>query len=323
MRRLLLGCAVLVASISGLEAQDRSNATRIGVLAPGSEASMRGYLQGLRQGLADLGLIDGQNIQLNIQYANGKIERLNSIAVEFARSGADIIFTGGDQAASAAKRATDKVPIVAVACDALAAGLVTNLARPGENITGITCINADLAAKRIELFKDAIPSLSRIGVVLNPSDRRMVSELGESEDAAKAHMISLQELDVTKPEEIEIAFARAAESGLGGVAVIFDSMTFFNRAKLAETAARNQIPTIFNFREYVDAGGLLSYGPNLRDMYRQSARHILKIIQGESPGDIPMEQPTRFELVINLKTAKMLGLTMPPTLIARTDDVIE
>jgi putative ABC transport system substrate-binding protein len=323
MKRALLVIAVLVASLAGLEAQNLSKATRIGVFLSGSEASSREYLQGLEQGLADLGLVEGKNIQLELRYANGQMERLDSVAVELARSGADIIFVGGDQATSAVKRATDKIPIVAVTCDALAAGLVTNLARPGGNITGVTCINADLAAKRIEVIKEAIPSLSRIGVALNPSDKRMASELMEAERAATAYLISVQKLVVTKPEEIENAFSKAAESGLGGVVIVFDSMTFFNRAKLAETAVRHRMPTIFNFRQYVDAGGLLSFGPNLRDMYRQSAHHILKVIKGEAPGDIPMEQPTRFELVINLKTAKALGLTVPPSLITRADEVIE
>ena len=240
---------------------------------------------------AQHGLIEGRGVLVEVRYAAGQIDRLSSIAVELAKSGVDLIFTGGDQGAWAVKRATDKIPIVAVTCDALAAELVTNLARPDGNLTGVTCINSDLSGKRVELIKESIPSLSRLGAVLNPDDKRMAAELKEAERAAKASSIAIHPLVVTKPEDIEPAFSKAA--AFGGVVVVFDAMTFFHRAKLADIAIRNRVATIFNFRQYVDAGGLLSFGPNLRDMYRQSARHIQKILKGEAPGEIPMEQPTR------------------------------
>jgi putative ABC transport system substrate-binding protein len=286
--------AVWGLSATNLCAQDRSKVARIGVLVSGSEATSGFLLEGLRQGLTQQALIEGKTFQLEVRYAAGQIDRLHSIAIDLVKSGVDLIFTGGDQGAWAAKRATDKVPIVAATCDALAAGLVTNLSRPGGNLTGVTCINSDLSGKRVELLKETIPSLSRLGVVLDPDDKRMTAELTQAERAATASSISVHPLVVRKSDEIEPAFAKAASDGMEGVVVVFDAMTFFHRAKLSEIAIRNRVATIFNFRQYVEAGGLLSFGPNLRDMWRQSARHIQKVLKGETPGEIPMEQPTRF-----------------------------
>jgi putative ABC transport system substrate-binding protein len=322
-QKLFLVVAVLGVLINNLEAQDRARTARIGLLVAGSESSSRDFLEGLRHGLQEQGLIEGKNIRLEARYASGRIDLLRSLAIEMASSGVDLIHVGGDQASSAAKQATDKTPIVAVTCDALAAGLVTNLRRPGENLTGVTCINSDLSGKRVELMKESVPSLARLGALLNPNDKRMVSELKEAELTAKAASISIQPLIATRTEDIELAFSKAAEENISGVIVIFDSMTFFYRAKLADLAIRNRVATIFNFRQFVDAGGLMSFGPNLRDMYRQSARHIQKILRGEAVGEIPMEQPVRFELIINLKTAKAIDLAMPPLLLARADAVIE
>jgi putative ABC transport system substrate-binding protein len=245
------------------------------------------------------------------------------MAGELVRSNLALIFAGGDQGAAAAKRATDQLPIVAVACDALAAGLVSNLARPGENLTGVTCINSDLAGKRVEILRETLARLDGLGVVLNPDDQRMVSELMESERAARVTSTPVYTLRVTTPAEIEPAFLAAAENKVSGIVVVFDALTFFHRARLAEIAVRHRMPTIFNFRQYVEAGGLMSYGPNLADMYRQSARHIQKVLSGEKPGEIPMEQPTHFELVVNVKTGKALGIEVSPSLLTRADEIIE
>ena len=322
IRKAFLTLLFLGLSVADLQAQTRVKVPRIGLVMSGSEASSRGYLQSLIQGLSRLGLTDGKNVLIEARYANGQVDQLDVIAAEVARSGVDIMFAGGDQGAWAAKRATHTIPIVAVTCDALAAGLVTNLARPGENLTGVTCINRDLAAKRVALMKETVPSLSRLGVVLNQGDRRMVSEAAETERAGKAYSMAVERMQVAKPEEIEIVLSKAPRDGVEGVIVVFDSMTFFHRAKLAEAAIRARIPTIFNFRQYVEAGGLLSYGPNLGEMYGQAARPIQKILNGERPGEIPMEQPTRFELVVNLKTAAALGVTIPESLLLRADEVI-
>jgi putative ABC transport system substrate-binding protein len=295
--------------------------TLVGVMGGGSAATSKNYLDGLKQGFAEVGLVEGRDVVLDIRYANGRMDELDTIARDLVSSGVKILFTGGDQSTAAAQRATKTVPIIAVTCDALAAGLVSNLARPGGNLTGVTCINSDLSGKRVELLRETIPSISKVGVTLDPADKRMVTEFVEAERAARTLGISSYQLAISRAEDIETRLADASQ--LNGVVVVFDSMLFFHRAKLGKIAIENRIPTIFNFREFVEAGGLMSFGPNLRDMYRQSARHFPKIIKGEPAGEIPMEQPTRFEWVVNSKTAKAIGLTVAPTLLARADEVIE
>jgi putative ABC transport system substrate-binding protein len=321
-RLLLLAVTFCATLVAGSKAEERTKPARIGMLLPGSEASSV-YLKGLYQGLAEQGLLDGKNISIEFRYANGRIDQLPLLAAELAGSGVDLIFTSGDQAGKAAKRATSKIPIVAVTCDALAAGLVTNLRRPGENLTGVTCINADLDGKRVELIREVMPSISRLGVVYNPDDMRSVAELKEVELAAKASSIALLPQTVVKPDEIGQAFSRAGDAGIIAAVVVYDPIFYLRRRELAEFAARSRIATVFNFREFVEAGGLMSYGPNVTDMCRQSARLIKKALGGELAGEIPMEQPTRFELVINLKIAKQLGIDISPALLARADEVIE
>ena len=320
----LLLLTIFVSIATQASSQEQRNLPRIGVLMTGSEASSRIQLNGLRKGLADAGIAEGAGVVLDIRYADGKVDQLHALAADLVSSRPAVLFSGGDQGVSAVKRAAaGQLPIVAVTCDALAAGLVTNLARPGENLSGVTCINADLAAKRVEIMKELAPSLSRLGIALNVSDKRMVSELQESERAGVVQSIAISSLNITKPDDIENALTSAAEKQFGGVIFVFDAMTFFYRSRVAKAAIERGLPTGFNFRQYPDAGGLFSFGPNLADMYRQSARHILKVVKGEAPGEIPMEQPTRFEFVINLKTAKALGLTVPPALLTRANDVIE
>ena len=321
--RFLTAIFLIVGIVPSANGQERK-LPRIGVLMSGSEASSRIILDGLRRGLADAGIAEGNGVILEIVYADGKVDRLDALAAEVIKSRPDVVFTGGDQGSSAVKRAAaGQLTIVAVTCDALAAGLVTNLARPGENLTGVTCINADLAAKRVEIMKDFMPSLLRLGVAFNPSDKRMLAEFRESERFGVVQSVAISALDIVKPDDIESALTMAAEKQLGGVIFVFDAMTFFYRERVAKVAIQKGLPTAFNFRQYTDAGGLFSYGPNLAAMYRQAARHILKVIKGDAPGQIPMEQPTRFELVINLKTAKALGLEVSPSLLARADEVIE
>jgi putative ABC transport system substrate-binding protein len=210
---------------------------RIGVLMSGSEASSRLFLDGLRKGLVDVGIAEGTGVVLDIKYAEGRMDRLDALAIELVLSAPQLLFAGGDQGSSAVKRAAaGRLPIVAVTCDALAAGLVTSLRHPGENLTGITCINADLAAKRVELMREFVPSLSRLGIALDPGDKRMVSELRESERAGLLKTIGITALEVTKPDDIESALTLAVEKQLGGVIFVFDSMTFFHRSRLAKAA---------------------------------------------------------------------------------------
>ena len=321
LRRLLASLFTAAFLAATVHAQEQP--TRIGVVMTGSAATSKDFLDGLHQGLVEVGLIEGRHVVLDIRYALGRLDQLETITNELLASGSRILFTGGDQASAAVRRVTKTIPIIAVTCDALAAGLVSNLAKPGGNLTGVTCINSDLSGKRVELLRETLPVTSKIGVTLDPADKRMIAEYVEAERAGSAYGIKTYKIEITKPEHIETGFAGASQSGLNGVVVVFDGLLMFHRAKLASIAIENRIPTIFNFRQFTEAGGLMSYGPNLRDMYRQSGRHFLKIIKGEAPGQIPMEQPTKFEFVINLKTAKTLGLTVPPSLLMRADEVIE
>ena len=321
VRLLLLAVAICATFVTGSKAEERTKPARIGMLLPGSEASSA-YLKGLYQGLAEQGLIEGKNISLEIRYANGRIDQLPSLAGELAGSGVDLIFSSGDEAGKAAKQATSTIPIVAVTCDALAAGLVSNLRRPGENLTGVTCINADLDGKRVELIGEVLPSISRLGVLVS-DDKRSVAELKEVELAAKASSLALVRQTVLKAEEIGPAISQAAEADVAGMIVVYNPTFFLRRRDLADFAVRRKIATVFNFREFVEAGGLMSYGPNVKDMCRQSARLIKKVLDGELAGELPMEQPARFELVINLKTANVLGIAISSSLIGRADEVIE
>jgi putative ABC transport system substrate-binding protein len=322
IRVLLLAVAICATFVSGSRAEERTRPARIGLLLPGSEASSA-YLKGLYQGLAEQGLAEGKDISLEFHYANGRIDQLPSLAAELAGSGVDLIFASGDQAAKAAKQATDRIPIIVVTCDALAAGLVTNLRRPGGNLTGVTCINADLDGKRVELIKEILPSISRLGVVLNAEDTRSLAELKQVELAARTSSIELLPQSATGAEGIGQAFSRIADAGVTAAVVIYDPTLYLRRRELADIASGRRIATVFNFREFVEAGGLISYGPNVRDMCRQSARLIGKALGGEQAGEIPMEQPTRFELVINLRAAKAMGLEVPYSLIGRADEVTE
>lgn len=320
-RFILLIVALCTSLIGSSKAEDGIKPARIGMLLPGSEASSA-YLQGLYRGLAEQGLVDGKTISLEYRYAKGRIDQLPALAGELVASGVDLIFTSGDEAGKAAKQATSKIPIVAVTCDALAAGLVSNLRRPGENLTGVTCINADLDGKRVELIGEILRPLPKLGVLLS-EDRRSLAELKEVERAAEANSIVLVRQTVATANDIGSSFAQAASTGVTGMVVVYNPTFFLRRRELADFALRGKIATAFNFREFVEAGGLISYGPNVQDMCRQSARLIKKVLGGAVAGEIPMEQPARFELVINLKTANALGLAIPASLIARADEVLE
>ena len=262
-------------------------------------------------------------VSFEYRFAEGRLERLRPLADELVRAKVDLIFVGGDQAITAVKQATSLVPIVMVACDALSAGLVTNLARPGGNLTGVTCINSDLAAKRLEILREVFPNLARAGVILNPDDRRMQAELLETEKAGRALKVAIQPVPLTRLEGFAPAFAAAGAARNEAAVVTFDALTFLHRQRFAETALAYRLATIHNFREYVDAGALISYGPNLVDMWRSATAHVEKIFKGARPGDLPVEQPTKFELVINMKTAKALGLTIPQSLLVRADSLIQ
>ena len=321
--RLLCLWALFGAASGWVQAQTPARVVRIGVLSGSTQASVANQMRQLREGLQEHGYIEGSNLNLLFRYANGELEKLPALASELLGERVDMLFAGGDQAIAAAKAATKTVPIVMVACDAIAAGLVTNLARPGGNLTGVTCLNAELAGKRVEILRDVLPSLARVGLLHNPSEVRVNHEVSETRTMARKIKVASLPLAVMTPQQFAPAFNSATRQKAGAIVIVNNSFTFTYRKQIADLARQHKLPTAANFREYVDAGALLSYGPNLPAMYRQATAHVDKIFKGANPGTLPVEQATRFELVVNLATAKALNLTISQEILLRADALVE
>ncbi|WP_189043062.1 ABC transporter substrate-binding protein [Aliidongia dinghuensis] len=274
--------------------------------------------------LRKLGYVEGTNLVVERRFAAGRRDMLATIASEFVASRPDVILAQGYQAAEAASKATHDIPIVVLGGgDPIGTGLVKSLARPGANITGVTEASTELSAKRLELLKEAIPAVSRVAVLWNAADRAMTLRFDEIEAAAKTLQVAIQPLGVREPEDFDDAFAAMRRDRPDAMFMITDALTNLNRKRIVEFAAEIRLPAVYEFREPVFDGGLMSYGPNMHDLQGRVAYYIDKILKGAKPGDLPMEQPTKFELVVNLKTAKALGLTIPPSILARADEVIE
>jgi putative ABC transport system substrate-binding protein len=321
-RRALLSLGIIggvFASPLGVTAQRPTEIYRIGFLRNGEPPST--FLDAFRAGLRDHGLIDGSNISIEFALAE-TVERLPEAAAELVGRKVDVILASGTPPVAAAKSATATIPIVFVASiDPIATGTVASLAHPGGNITGFTGIHADLMGKRVELLKEIIPGLSSLAVIAqarNPGNREYIQQAGV---AAHVLGIELQNVEVHDSKDFERAFreARRADAGIQLDDVLFTSY----RRELAQLAVNNRLPVIYGFREFVGAGGLIAYGSDLPDQYRQAATYVDKILKGAKPADLPVQQPTKFELVINRKTAKALGLNVPQSLLARADEVIE
>ena len=259
--------------------------------------------------------------------AEGKLERLPALAAELVALKVDVIVAAGTPAALAAKQATRTLPIVfAAAADPVASGLVTSLARPGGNVTGLSILAPELVGKCLEQLKQAVPGVSRVAVLWQPGglgERTEKDMLKGAEVAARALGVRLQFVEARGPADFDRAFSDMTRARAGALTVLASAMFFSERRRLVDLAAKNRLPAVYPLREFVDAGGLMSYGPNLADLFRRAATYVDKILKGAKPGDLPVEQPTKFELVINLKTAKALGLTIPPSLLQRADQVIE
>jgi putative ABC transport system substrate-binding protein len=295
---------------------------RIGVLAL-SPPKQR-YLNALRDGLSERGLMDGQNLSIDVRSSQGSVDQLSNIVAEFVRSNVDLIVTWTTPPTMAAKVATSTIPIVFVGVsNPIDAGFVANLARPGGNITGVSNIASDLSVKLVELLREIAPETKLVGVVINPANPGSMFQLSGIEAAIRALGFKIIRAEADRPEEYGRAFARMKAEGAQGVVLAADgSLIEFDR-EVAELAIAARLPTIFQRRENAEAGGLLSYGPNLVGMFRQISVYIDRILKGTKPSELPVQQPTTFELVVNVRTAKALGLTVPPTLIARADEVIE
>ena len=289
-------------------------------LAPGPSPRS----QALQQGLRDLGYVEGGNIVMEYRWADGKLEQARKAAAELVHSNVDIIVTGGPQATRVASEATTAIPIVmAVDYDPVGAGFVTTLARPGGNITGLSAINPELSGKRLELLKESIPGISRLAVLWNPAEPNAPSFLRDTEGAAHALGMQVQSVPVRAPRDLEKAVRLAQDDHANGLIVLTDPVTLYQRQELASLAVRHRLPAIYTEKLFVEAGGLMSYGADDRELHRRAAVFVDKILKRAKPADLPVEQPTKFELVINLKAARALGLAIPAAVLARADEIIE
>ena len=294
---------------------------RIGVLSPAAPGPSP-LLSAFQKGLAELGWVDGQNMRLEYRFAATKHDRLPSLASDLVGLKVDVILAVNSAAAQAALKVTKTIPVVFTwVADPLS--LVTSLARPGGNVTGLTTLTTELSGKRVQLFKDLLPGISRIAVIWDPLVPAATNVFREMEGAATQLSVQLYPMEVRAPGELQDAFIAAVRSGARALFVIEEAALFTHRARILSLAAQHRLPAASQFKDFAEAGGLLSYGPNLPDLFRRAAIYVDKILKGAKPGDLPVERPKKFELAVNLKTAKALGLTIPPWLLQRADHVIE
>ena len=326
-RRRFIGTVAsgLLAAPLTAEAQQTAKVARLGYLSPNLAASAH-LREAFRQGLRDLGYVEGRNVVLDYRDAEGKLERLPSLAAELVALKVDVIVAPNTVGVLAAKQATETIPIVfAVAADPVGSGLVTSLARPGGTVTGLSILAPELVGKCLELLTQAILGISRVAVLWQPGglgERTEKDMLKGAEVAARALGVRLQFVEARGPADFEKAFSDMTSVRAGALTVLPNNLFNNERRHLADLAAKHRLPTVFPYREGADAGGLMAYGANLADLLRRAATYVDKILKGAKPGDLPVEQPTKFELVINLKTANILGLTIPQSVLARADEVI-
>jgi len=321
---MLIVALALLAGPLGATAQQPAKVPRVGYLGSSSPAVDADLIGAFRQGLRDLGYIEGQNLVIEYRWAEGRYERLPEFAAELVRLKVDVLLTAGTPGALAAKRATPTIPIVMVRVgDPVAYGLVASLARPGANLTGLSTDSTEVDGKRLELLKEILPSLSRVGVLLNPANPNTALHWKQVQAAAEALHLKLERVEVKRAEDFDAAFAALARQRPRAFLMLGDLFLFAHRARIVTFATRQRLPAMYPTREFVDAGGLISYAASSSDMYRRAATYVDKILKGAKPADLPVEQPTRFELVVNMKTAKALGLTIPPSVLVRADQVIQ
>jgi putative ABC transport system substrate-binding protein len=302
-------------------AQQAGRTSRIGLLWPGDAPPTSPRMESFRQGLRASGFIDGHNITIDLRYAQRGLQQLSELATELMRMNIDAIFAGGDLAAQVAKQATETIPIVVITDDILGAGVVASLSRPGGNVTGLTILGPELSAKRLELLRDIVPRLSRVSALWDPTSG--ASQMTMTESAAQTLDLKLQILEVRRREDVA-ASLRAARNWQAEALNVFASPILASlHREIIAFAAEYRLPAIYQWKEHAEAGGLVSYGPGLAAMWRQSGILVAKVLKGAKPADLPVEQPSKFELVVNFKTAEALGLAIPPSVLLRADEVIE
>ena len=323
-KKIVIGllATVLLATVSFADAQQPKKVPRICYLG-GTAANVAYNLNPFRERLRELGYIEGQNTTIEIRHHEGKVERLPEFAAELVRLNCDVIVTGGTDAVLAAKRASKTIPVVmGFSADALTLGIVESLARPGGNITGMTDVDLEIAGKRLELLKEAVPKISRVAFLRSTSDKTADATLKEVEPVARFLRIGIQSLEVKGPDDFERAFQEATKKRAEGLLVSSDGFFAFHQKRIIELAVKSRLPAMYGNVQYVEAGGLMSYTAERKELFRRAAEIVDKILKGIKPADIPVERPKKFELVINLNAAKRIDLTMPPNVLVRADRVI-
>ena len=315
---------VILAFVHPAEAQQPKKVPRIGFLFGSSLSANSARHEAFRQGLRELGYVEGKNIVIDWRSAEEKLDRLPALAADLVYLKVDIIVTGGSSPTHAAKEATITIPIVmAQDADPVGSGFVASLARPGGNITGLSTLAPELSGKRLEILKEVVPKLSRVAVLGNSTEPGNAQMLGETERAAVVFGVKLQYVDVLGPKDIETAFRAASKGRADAVLVLVSAVFNSHRTQVVQLAVKSRLPATYTRPEYVEDGGLMTYGPSINDLFRRAATYVDKILKGAKPADLPVEQPTKFEFIINLKAAKQIGLTIPPNLLARADKVIK
>jgi putative ABC transport system substrate-binding protein len=305
-------------------AQQPKKVPRIGFLSGASPSALAGRVEAFRQGLRDLGYVEGKNIVIEYRYAEGKLDRLPALAAELVHLKVDVILTTAPRPTRSAKQATSTIPIVMASDDdPVGSGFAASLARPGGNITGLSTLAPEISGKQMELLKEIAPKLSRVGVLGDVTRPGIPQALREINVAADAFRVRVQYLEVRGPKDIETAFRAASKERADAILMLGSPVLTSQRKQVVELAVKSQLPALYVHLEFVEAGGLMSYGVNINDLYRRAAPYVDKILKGAKPADLPVEQPMKFELVINLKAAKQIGLTIPPNVLARADKVIK
>ena len=314
----------LLAAPLASEAQQAGKVPLIGYLGYGGPGSDPSGIAGLRQGLRELGYVENQNIVVEYRYAEDRPDRLAPLIVELTNLKVDVLIAQGTAVTAATKRAATRTPVVSVSGDPVGSGFVQSLARPGGNITGLSFAQGEnFGGTWLQLVRDAVPKASRVGIIWNPTNRSAAAALKEIEAVVLGRSLRLSSHPVRRPEDIDAAFLTVTRAHVGALIILTDPLVVGQTAQIVRLAAVSRVPAVYGLREFVDAGGLISYGPSLVDLWRRAATYVDRILKGAKPADLPIEQPTKFELVINLKTAKALGLTIPPSLLQRADQVID
>jgi putative ABC transport system substrate-binding protein len=325
LKNVTLIAILFVATPVAGEAQLAAKVPRIGVLSAGTMTTASNNDEAFKQGLREHGYVEGQNIVLERRYGEGRGERMAEIAAELVRMQVDVIVATSDSAIAALKRQTRSIPIVmAGASDPVGTGFITSLARPGGNITGTSSMSPEISGKRLELLRESIPKLSRVAVMWNPDVRGALLDFKGLEAPARSLRVHLQSVEVTNADDFARAFSEITQARAEAIIVITPNpVAFVNRGQLASLAQKNRLPAMYGTPAYVDDGGLMAYGSSAAERWRRAATYVDKILKGAKPGELPVEQPSKFELVVNLKAAKAIGLTIPPSLLRRADRVIQ